>query len=36
MVVTLSLTMGNLVPKKKKKKQKEKNIAKKKETKQEY
>ena len=35
MVVTLSLTMGNLVPKKKKK-QKEKNIAKKKETKQEY
>ena len=34
MVVTLSLTMGNLVQKKKK--QKEKNIAKKKETKQEY
>ena len=33
MVVTLSLTMGNLVQKKK---QKEKNIAKKKETKQEY
>ena len=35
MVVTLSLTMGNLVQKKKKK-QKEKNIAKKKEPKQEY